>query len=51
MSDYAIGVDLGGTNLRAAAISRDGRMLNKIAGAVPMDGGRDTVIEIGRAHV
>ena len=30
MGDYAIGVDLGGTNLRAAAISRDGEMLKKV---------------------
>ena len=44
MGDYAIGVDLGGTNLRAAAISREGKMLNKIAGAVPVSGGRDAVI-------
>lgn len=44
MADYAIGVDLGGTNLRAAAISRDGKMLGKVAGAVPVNGGRDAVI-------
>ena len=40
MSDYAIGVDLGGTNLRAAAVSRDGKMLNKIAGSTPGGAGR-----------
>jgi glucokinase len=44
MSDYAIGVDLGGTNLRAAAIGRDGKMLNKIAGATPVGSGRTAVI-------
>src|SRR5882724_3458348 len=44
MSDYAIGVDLGGTNLRAAAIDRDGKMLNKIAGSTPVGAGRDAVI-------
>src|SRR4051794_8385045 len=44
MSDYAIGVDLGGTNLRAAAISRDGKMLNKIAGSTPVGSGRNAVI-------
>jgi len=44
MSDYAIGVDLGGTNLRAAAVSRDGKMLNKIAGSTPTGAGRDAVI-------
>jgi glucokinase len=31
MSEYAIGVDLGGTNLRAAAIDRSGKMLDKVA--------------------
>jgi glucokinase len=44
MGDYAIGVDLGGTNLRAAAVSRDGRMLQKIDGATPVCAGRDAVI-------
>ncbi|MSV35453.1 MAG: ROK family protein [Bryobacterales bacterium] len=44
MGDYAIGVDLGGTNLRAAAISRDGKLLHKVTGAVPVNGGRDAVI-------
>jgi glucokinase len=44
MSDYAIGVDLGGTNLRAAAIRRDGKMLNKIAGSTPVGAGRNAVI-------
>lgn len=45
MSDYAIGVDLGGTNLRAAAISRDGKMLNKIAGSTPVGAGRNAVVQ------
>jgi glucokinase len=31
MAEYSIGLDLGGTNLRAAAIDRAGRMLDKIA--------------------
>jgi glucokinase len=44
MPDYAIGVDLGGTNLRAAAISRDGKMLNKIAGSTPVGAGRTAVV-------
>jgi glucokinase len=30
MPDFSIGVDLGGTNLRVAAISTDGRMLEKV---------------------
>ncbi len=44
MADYSIGVDLGGTNLRAAAISRDGKMLNKVAGSTPVGAGRNAVI-------
>jgi glucokinase len=31
MSRYSIGVDLGGTNLRAAAVDESGKMLDKIA--------------------
>ncbi len=44
MGDYAIGVDLGGTNLRAAAIGRDGKMLQRVGTATPVSAGRDTVI-------
>ena len=44
MSDYAIGVDLGGTNLRAAAVSRDGKMLSKVSGSTPGGAGRAAVI-------
>jgi glucokinase len=44
VSDYSIGVDLGGTNLRAAAIDRTGKMLNKIAGSTPVRSGRNAVI-------
>ena len=31
MAEYSIGVDLGGTNLRAAAVTRDGKILQRIA--------------------
>lgn len=44
MSYYSIGVDLGGTNLRAAAISDQGEMLQKIAGETHLGAGRDAVI-------
>lgn len=44
MADYSIGVDLGGTNLRAAAISRDGEILMKISGSTDLHEGRDAVI-------
>jgi len=31
MAEYSIGVDLGGTNLRAAAITREGKILEKVS--------------------
>ena len=45
MNDYSIGVDLGGTNLRAAAVSRDGKMLNKVAVSTAVGSGRNAVIQ------
>jgi glucokinase len=45
MSEYSIGVDLGGTNLRAAAIDDQGKMLDKIAGSTDLQAGRDVVIQ------
>jgi glucokinase len=57
MNEYTIGVDLGGTNLRAAAIDRSGAMLEKIGGATNFVEGREAVlgdlvaaIEIIRNH-
>lgn len=44
MGYYSIGVDLGGTNLRAAAVSDDGRILEKISGSTDLAEGRDAVI-------
>jgi len=44
MVEYAIGVDLGGTNLRAAAIDRSGKMLDKISGSTGFSEGRDAVL-------
>ncbi len=44
MSAYSIGVDLGGTNLRAAAVSRSGEILHQISGATNLTAGRDAVI-------
>jgi glucokinase len=44
MSEYSIGVDLGGTNLRAAAIDVQGRLLDKIAGSTDLHAGRNAVI-------
>ncbi|MGE5569019.1 MAG: ROK family protein [Rhodospirillales bacterium] len=44
MGEYSIGVDLGGTNLRAAAIDRNGKVLQKIEGATQLSAGRDAVV-------
>jgi glucokinase len=44
MSDYAIGVDMGGTNLRIAAITTEGKLLEKITLGVKVALGRDFVI-------
>jgi glucokinase len=44
MSSYSIGVDLGGTNLRAAAIGEDGTMIEKIAGSAEIAAGPDAVV-------
>src|SRR6185369_3691529 len=44
MADYSIGLDLGGTNLRAAAIDRRGTMLDKISGETEFSAGRDAVL-------
>lgn len=45
MAQYSIGVDLGGTNLRAAAIDRSGKIIEKIAGSTDLSEGRDAVID------
>lgn len=44
MAQYSIGVDLGGTNLRAAAISSSGETLAKISGLAQLSQGRATVL-------
>jgi glucokinase len=44
MGEFTIGVDLGGTNLRAAAIDRSGKILHKIEGATQLSAGRDAVV-------
>jgi len=44
MVKYSIGVDLGGTNLRAAAIDEQGRILSKISGSTKLSAGRDAVV-------
>ncbi len=44
MPDYCIGVDMGGTNLRIAAITTDGQLLERITLGVKVALGRDYVI-------
>ena len=45
MEAYSIGIDLGGTNLRAAAIDKDGKMLAKISGNTPVASGPGPVVD------
>ncbi|MEP7354003.1 MAG: ROK family protein [Acidobacteriota bacterium] len=44
MQTYAIGIDLGGTNLRAAAFSTDGKLLRRVSGSTPVTAGPEAVI-------
>jgi glucokinase len=44
MAEYTIGLDLGGTNLRAAAIDRSGKILESIWGSTNFVEGREAVI-------
>ncbi len=44
MARYSIGLDLGGTNLRAAAIDRTGKVLDKISGSTNFTEGREAVL-------
>src|ERR1700678_2984378 len=44
MPDFSIGVDLGGTNLRIAAITRDGKILEKVSLPTKVPLGPDHVI-------
>jgi len=45
MDAYSIGIDLGGTNLRAAALDEHGKMLAKISGSTPIGAGPEPVID------
>ena len=44
LPDYSIGLDLGGTNLRAAAIDHGGTILDKISGSTKFSEGREAVL-------
>jgi glucokinase len=45
MPDFSIGVDLGGTNLRIAAVAADGQLLEKITLGTKMSPGPDHVVD------
>ena len=44
MPEYSIGLDLGGTNLRAAAVDRTGKMLDKTSGKTQYSEGREAIV-------
>lgn len=44
MKAYAVGVDLGGTNLRIAAVDESGNMLEKVTLAAEVSKGREVVV-------
>lgn len=44
MLEYSIGVDLGGTNLRAAAIDRSGRLMDRVSGRTHLSAGREAIV-------
>jgi len=44
MGDYSIGVDLGGTNLRIAAVDSDGKLMEKVTLGAEVSRGRDFII-------
>lgn len=44
MPDYSIGVDLGGTNLRAAAVDSAGNILEKVSSSTQYAAGREAII-------
>src|ERR1700682_3967859 len=44
MAEYSIGLDLGGTNSRAGAIDKSGKLLEKVSGATPFESGREPVL-------
>jgi glucokinase len=45
MLSYAIGVDLGGTNLRIAAVDESGKLLDKVSSDTEVARGRDFVVD------
>lgn len=44
MGLYSIGLDLGGTNLRAAAITESGELIDRVSGSTNLQEGREAVL-------
>ena len=44
MDNFSIGLDLGGTNLRAAAVDKSGKLLDHVAGNTPWSAGREAIM-------
>jgi len=44
MAEFGIGLDLGGTNLRAAAVDRSGAMMDSVSGSTAYSEGREAII-------
>ena len=42
--NFSIGLDLGGTNLRAAAVDRSGKLLDSVSGATARSDGREAIL-------
>src|SRR4029077_10478006 len=44
MGNFSIGLDLGGTNLRAAAVGEAGIMLDQVSGKTEYSAGREAIL-------
>ena len=44
MGNFSIGLDLGGTNLRAAAVDESGKMLDRVSGKTAYSAGREAIL-------
>ena len=44
MGNFSIGLDLGGTNLRAAAVDESGKMLDQVSGKTEYSAGREAIV-------
>jgi len=45
VSEYAVGVDLGGTNLRVAAFAAEGRILDRLSAPTRIEAGREALMQ------